>query len=58
VCLVVNALFEHFTHRGGYTGILAALLAWMASVIAGGIFYRYVENRRQWWPAGSAPAKT
>jgi peptidoglycan/LPS O-acetylase OafA/YrhL len=58
VCLVVNALFEYFTHRGGYTGILAALLAWMASVIAGGIFYRYVENRRQWWPAGSAPAKT
>ena len=57
VCLVVNSLFEYFTRRGGYTGITAALLAWMASVIAGGIFYRYVENRRQWWPAGSAPAK-
>jgi peptidoglycan/LPS O-acetylase OafA/YrhL len=57
VCLVVNAVFEHFTRHRPLAGVLAVLLAWGGSTLAGGIFYRLVENRKQWWPAATAPSE-
>lgn len=57
VCLVVNAVFEHFTDEGSAIGVAAVLIAWSLSTLAGGIFYRFVETRKQWWPATNCPAK-
>ena len=57
VCLVVNALFERFTGGNDVAAYAAVLLAWSASTLAGGIFYRHVESRRQWWPVAVAPTK-
>ncbi|MBK9446790.1 MAG: acyltransferase [Betaproteobacteria bacterium] len=57
VLLIINACFTHFTSGSAALGLVAALLAWIASILAGGIFYRYVESRKQWWPAPSSPEK-
>jgi peptidoglycan/LPS O-acetylase OafA/YrhL len=57
VLLIVNACFAHFTSGSAALGLVAALLAWLASAVAGGIFYRHMESRKQWWPAHAAPEK-
>lgn len=56
VLLIVNAVFARFTDGNASLGLVAALLAWIGSTLAGGIFYRYVESRKQWWPASGLPA--
>ncbi|MDQ5919073.1 MAG: hypothetical protein QG660_2188 [Pseudomonadota bacterium] len=57
VCLIVNAIFERFTDGNDFAAYTAVLLAWSASTLAGGIFYRFIESRRQWWPVAGRPAK-
>ncbi|MFA7292700.1 MAG: acyltransferase family protein [Rhodocyclaceae bacterium] len=57
VLLMVNAVFARFTDGNASLGLAAALLAWMSSSVAGGIFYRYVESRKQWWPASVRPVQ-
>jgi peptidoglycan/LPS O-acetylase OafA/YrhL len=57
VCLVVNAVFERFTSNSPLAGTVAMLAAWGGSTLAGGIFYRLVENRKQWWPVSTASSR-
>lgn len=57
LCLVVNAVFSHFTDGNAFAGMTAALIAWGGSILAGGVFYRLVESRQQWWPLATAPSK-
>lgn len=57
VCLIINALFERFTSGNDFAAYAALLSACLASTLAGGIFYRHVESRRQWWPVAVAPTK-
>lgn len=52
VCLVVNALFERFVDGGERAAMAAILAAWGLSVVAGHVFHRHVESRRQWLPDG------
>ncbi len=57
VCLVINAAFEYFTSGGPVAGMMAVLIAWGGSTLAGGIFYRQVESRKQWWLTATTPGK-
>ena len=43
VCLVVNAAFVHFIPALPHWQALGMLVAWIASLAAGAIFYRWVE---------------
>jgi peptidoglycan/LPS O-acetylase OafA/YrhL len=43
VCLVVNAAFTRFVSGQPHEQALGMLVAWAASLVAGGAFYRWVE---------------
>lgn len=43
VCLVVNAIFTRFVATTPLLQALGMLIAWMASVLAGAAFYRWVQ---------------
>jgi peptidoglycan/LPS O-acetylase OafA/YrhL len=45
VALVVNALFAYFAPDNIVVNALGVLVAWLACVLAGAAFHRYVENR-------------
>lgn len=45
VALVVNALFAHFAPDNTLVNALGVLVAWLACVLAGAAFHRYVECR-------------
>jgi peptidoglycan/LPS O-acetylase OafA/YrhL len=44
VCLVVNAAFERFVVEQSYMQAVGMLVAWVASLTAGAIFFRWVET--------------
>jgi peptidoglycan/LPS O-acetylase OafA/YrhL len=43
VCLVMNAAFAHFVPPEPHYQALGMLVAWMSSLMAGALFYRWVE---------------
>jgi peptidoglycan/LPS O-acetylase OafA/YrhL len=43
VCLIVNAAFERFVVEQPYMQAVGMLVAWIASLTAGAIFFRWVE---------------
>jgi peptidoglycan/LPS O-acetylase OafA/YrhL len=43
VCLVVNAAFERFVLELPYVQAVGMVVAWGASLIAGGVFFRWIE---------------
>lgn len=45
VCLVVNAAFSRFAAGEPIVNLAGMALAWVASIIAGAMFYRLVEDR-------------
>jgi peptidoglycan/LPS O-acetylase OafA/YrhL len=45
VALVVNALFAHFAPDNMLVNALGMLLAWLACLLAGAAFHRYIECR-------------
>ena len=45
VALVVNALFAYFAPDNTLANALGMLVAWLACVLAGAAFHRYVESR-------------
>lgn len=49
VCLVVNAAFERFAPATAGVQALGLLLAWAASVAAGALFHRLVEQPASRW---------
>ena len=51
VCLVVNAAFTEFVPAEPVLQALGVVLAWGASLIAGGLFHRHVEMRAMAWIA-------
>jgi peptidoglycan/LPS O-acetylase OafA/YrhL len=44
VCLVVNAAFTRFAPHTPEVQLAGVLIAWMASIGAGAVFYRFVER--------------
>lgn len=57
VCLVVNAAFARFAPGDPVANAIGLVVAWGASLLAGAVFFRYVENRlgaRRTLPAGSS----
>ena len=47
VCLVINALFERFAPHSPSIQMAGLLLAWLASIGCGALFYQHVECRTQ-----------
>ena len=45
VCLVINALFERFAPHAPAVQLAGMLLAWLASMATGAIFYNAIERR-------------
>lgn len=45
VCLVISGLFARFATPDPTVGLIGMLVAWLASLIAGALFYRLVESR-------------
>lgn len=46
ICLLVNAAFFHFLPHDPVTSVVGLVLAWLVSVAAGALFYRWIEGRR------------
>lgn len=58
VCLVVNAVFDRFASDAVAVQGLGVLFAWAASVAAGALFHRHVEQRASHWLGRAArPAR-
>ena len=51
VCLVVNAAFTEFVPAEPVPQALGMLVAWGASMVAGALFHRHVEQRAMAWVA-------
>ncbi len=47
VCLVINGLFSRFGIPDPTVKLAGVLVAWLASLAAGGLFYRFVESPAQ-----------
>ena len=56
VCIVVNAGYDYFFEEDELAAIAAILAAWGISLLAGALFHRHVETRRQWLPAAVSAA--
>ena len=51
VCLVVNAAFARFAPDEPIINAFGLVLAWIASILAGSLFYRHVEQASGTWLA-------
>ncbi len=49
--LVINGIFAHFPARTPVVALAFAAIAWIGSITAGALFYRYVESRAEKWRA-------
>lgn len=47
VCLLVNALFSRFAQDGPWLNLAGLIVAWLASMVAAALFYRFVEAAMQ-----------
>jgi peptidoglycan/LPS O-acetylase OafA/YrhL len=44
VCLIVNAVFTHFAPAQPYVQSAGMFIAWIASLCAGAVFFRWIET--------------
>lgn len=56
ICLVVNALFERFVPHSPDLQATGMVVAWVASIAGGAVFYRLVESRAQFLLANRKPS--
>ena len=49
VILVINAAFSRLAPDSPMANAVGIVLAWAASIVAGAVFYRYVESRSAYW---------
>lgn len=54
VFMLVSAAYARLGGGGDGMALLAMLVAWGSATLAGALFFRHVESRRQWLPAGFA----
>ena len=47
VCLVTNAVFERFVTHAPAVQLVGMVIAWLASITVGALFYQQVESRAQ-----------
>ncbi len=47
VCLLVNALFSRFARNDPWLNLVGVVVAWLVSMAAAALFYRYVEAAMQ-----------
>ncbi len=47
ICLLINALFARFAASDPWVNLAGMCLAWLASLAAGALFFRYVESPAQ-----------
>jgi peptidoglycan/LPS O-acetylase OafA/YrhL len=47
VCLIINALVAHVALADPWLNLAGIVLAWVVSLLAGGLFYRVVERPAQ-----------
>jgi peptidoglycan/LPS O-acetylase OafA/YrhL len=47
ICLVINGLFARFASRDPWVNLTGMIIAWLASIAAGALFYRLVESPAQ-----------
>lgn len=47
VCLVISGLFARFSGNDPWLNLAGMLVAWLASIAAGALFYRFVERPAQ-----------
>lgn len=52
VCLVANALFIEYDFESPTAAAVGMALAWGASIVAGALFYRFVESQAPDWQIG------
>jgi peptidoglycan/LPS O-acetylase OafA/YrhL len=45
VCLLINALWQHYLPADPMLGLLGMIVAWGASTLAGSAMYRWIESR-------------
>ncbi len=57
ICLVISGLFSHFVANDPWLNLIGMISAWLASVAAGALFYRFVERQslRGFWRDRPAP---
>jgi peptidoglycan/LPS O-acetylase OafA/YrhL len=56
VVLLCNVVFAVAAPATPTAGVLAALLAWAASLVIGALFYRGVESQAERWKKAAAQA--
>ena len=49
ICLLINALFARFIAPDPWSNLAGIVLAWLASIAAGGTLYRFVERPAERW---------
>ena len=47
ICLVISGLFARFASRDPWVNLTGMIIAWLASIAAGALFYRLVESPAQ-----------
>ncbi len=47
ICLVINGLFARFASPDPWVNLTGMIIAWVASIAAGALFYRFVESPAQ-----------
>lgn len=47
ICLIINGLFARFASRDPWVNLAGMIIAWLASIAAGALFYRLVESPAQ-----------
>jgi peptidoglycan/LPS O-acetylase OafA/YrhL len=47
ICLIINGLFSRFAPRDPWVNLAGMIIAWLASIAAGALFYRLVESPAQ-----------
>lgn len=51
VFMLVSAAYARLGNGSDAMALLAMLVAWVSATLAGALFFRHVESRRQWLPA-------
>ncbi|MBI2305722.1 MAG: acyltransferase [Rhodocyclales bacterium] len=52
VFMLISAVYARLAPAGDAAAVLALLGAWGSAILAGVLFFRYVESRQRWLPAG------
>ncbi|HMW55089.1 MAG TPA: acyltransferase [Accumulibacter sp.] len=57
ICLLINGLFARFAASDPWVNLAGMCIAWLASIAAGALFFRYVESpaQRGFWRTQAPP---